>query len=117
MLSYSAANSIGAYELPASGWKYQGKAGQNKGYKFKGTRAIKSIIVKKGKLLNIVGKGDGLAQNLSTDPKPVKLTLQLGARKYCLEFGGTIQYKAGTKFLAKSAPAPTACSPSGAFVE
>ncbi len=116
-LFYRAANSTVTYELPASGWKYQGKAGQNKGYKFKGTRSIKSVIVKKGKILNIVGKGDGLGQDLSTDPRPVKLTLQLGARKYCLEFGGTIQFKAGTKFLAKSAPAPTACSPSGAFVE
>jgi hypothetical protein len=76
---YRAVNSMAAYELPASGWKYQGKAGQNKGYKFKGTRSIKSVIVKKGKLLSIVGKGEGLGQNLSTDPKPVKLTLQLGA--------------------------------------
>jgi hypothetical protein len=117
VLTYRAANSNVSYELPASGWKYQGREGQNKGYKFKGTRAIKSIIVKKGKLLNIVGKGDGLGQDLSTDPKPVKLTLQLGARKYCLEFGGTVQYKAGTKFLAKTAPAPAVCSPSGAFVE
>ena len=117
VLLYRALNSTVSYELPASGWKYQGKSGQNKGYKFKGTRSIKSVTVKKGKVLSIVGKGDGLGQDLSTDPRPVTLTLQLGARKYCLEFGGTIQYKAGTKFLAKNAPAPTACSPSGAFVE
>jgi hypothetical protein len=116
-LFYRAANSTVSYELPASGWKYQGKAGQNKGYKFKGTRAIKSVIVKKGKLVSIVGKGDGLGQDLSTDPRPVRITLQLGARRYCTEFGGTIQFKAGTKYLAKGAPAPTACSPSGAFVE
>jgi hypothetical protein len=106
-----------AYELPASGWKYQGKAGQNKGYKFKGSRAIKSVVVKKDKLLSIVGKGDGLGQDLTANPAPVQLKLTLGGRKYCLEFGGTVQFKAGTKLLAKSAPAPAVCSPSGAFVE
>jgi hypothetical protein len=116
-LFYRAANSTVSYDLPASGWKYQGKAGQNKGYKFKGTHSIKSVIVKKDKLVSIVGKGDGLGQDLSADPRPVRITLQLGARRYCTEFGGTIQFKAGTKFLAKGAPAPTACSPSGAFVE
>jgi len=117
VLSVRGSNFTVSYELPASGWKYQGKAGQQKGYKFKGTRAIKSVVVKSGKLLSIVGKGEGLGQDLTANPAPVQLKLTLGHRKYCMEFGGTVQFKAGTKFLAKSAPAPTVCSPSGAFVE
>jgi hypothetical protein len=105
------------YDLPASGWKYQGKAGQGKGYKFAKGAAIKSVLVKSGKLLRIIGKGSGLGHDLTTNPDPVGVTLTLGARTYCLSFGGTVQFKDGTKFLAKGAPAPAACSPSGAFLE
>jgi hypothetical protein len=48
--------------------KYQARP-PSKGYKFKGTRSIKSVIVK-GKLLNIVGKGGGLGQDLSRTRSP-----------------------------------------------
>jgi hypothetical protein len=35
-----------------------------------------------------------------------------------MSFGGTVQFKDGKKFLAKSAPAPADCgSPSGAFLD
>ena len=105
------------YELPSSGWKYQGKAGQGKGYKFAKGAAIKSVIVKSGKLVRVIGKGSGLGHDLATNPDPVDVTLTLGDRKYCMRFGGTVQFKDGTKFLGKSAPAPAACSPSGAFLD
>jgi hypothetical protein len=103
------------YDLSKSGWKYQGKAGQGKGYKFKGT-TIKSVLVKNGKLLRVLGKGSSLGHSLTTDPKPVSVTLTLGARKYCLAFAAG-DFKEGTKFLAKDAPKPADCgSPSGAFL-
>jgi hypothetical protein len=105
------------YDLPASGWKYQGKTGAGKGYKFAKGAAIKSVIVKSGKLVRILGKGASLGHDLTTNPAPVDVTLTLGDRKYCLRFGGDVQFKDGTKLLAKNAPAPAACSPSGAFLD
>ena len=105
------------YTLPVSSWKYQGKAGQGKGYKFSKGASIKSVLVKSGKLLRIIGKGSGLGHSLATDPAPVAVTLTLGEHKYCMSFGGTTKFKEGTKFLAKTAPAPAQCSPSGAFLD
>jgi hypothetical protein len=106
------------YPLPATGWKYVGKEGQEKGYKFGKGDAIKSVLVKNGKLLRILGKGSGLGHSLATNPDPVSVTLALGDRRYCLRFGGTVQFKDGTKFLAKGAAAPADCgSPSGAFLD
>jgi hypothetical protein len=106
------------YDLPASGWRYQGKAGQGKGYKFTGSGAIKSVLVKPGKLARVIGNGSSLGHTLETDPDPVAVVLELGAQPYCGRFGGTPDFTEGTKFLAKSAPAPATCgSPSGAFLD
>jgi hypothetical protein len=105
------------YDLPASGWKIKGKAGQGKGYKFKGTSAIRSMLIKPGKFA-AVGKGSGLGHSLATNPAPVSVVLELGAQRYCMQFGGTVTFKDGKKFLAKSAPAPADCgSPSAAFLD
>ena len=38
-------------------------------------------------------------------------------KRYCALFGGTIIKNDATVFRAKDAPAPTACSPSGAFLD
>jgi hypothetical protein len=106
------------YQLPASGWKYQGKAGQGKGYKFTGSGAIKSVVVKTGKLARVIGKGSSLGHTLAANPDPVAVILELGAQAYCGRFGGSSQFKPQTKYLATSAPAPAECgSPSGAFLD
>lgn len=106
------------YVLPATNWKYLGKEGQGKGYKFKGGTDVKTVIVKNGKLVKAVGKGAGLGHSLGTDPQPVTITLRLGGRAYCMEFGGTVKFVELKKFIAKDTPAPTTpCSPSGAFVD
>lgn len=107
----------GEYDLPTSGWKYVGKSGQGKGYKFKGADAIKSVVVKKGKIV-VVGKGSSLDQSLAANPDPVTVILELGKQHYCARFGGSPKFTAGKKYLAKSAPAPATCgSPSGAFLD
>ena len=91
-------------------WKYVGRVGQNKGYKWKsGTSPIRSVVIKSGKLV-IVGRGTGLGFDLDDDPNPVRVELTLGARVYCLEFGGAApRFKVGKLYAAKRAPAPPAC--------
>ncbi len=104
------------YDLPASGWKYQGK-GQEKGYKFKGS-GVKSVIVKPGKMISVAGMGSALGHSLTNNPEAVGVVLELGDRQYCSRFGGTVKFTAGKKFQATNAPAPSACgSPSGAFID
>ncbi len=116
-VSSSAGGFDADYALPASGWKLIGKAGQGKGYKFKGASGIKSVVVKSGKII-AVGKGSALDHSLVSNPDPVSVVLELGEQHYCARFGGSPKFTAGKKYLAKSAPAPSECgSPSGAFLE
>jgi hypothetical protein len=106
------------YPLPSTRWKYVGKQGQGKGYKTTGGSPIKQIMVKPGKLIQILGKGSGLGHSLGTDPDPVRVILSLGGQQYCMSFGGAPKFTAGKKYLAKNAGAPASCgSPSGAFLE
>jgi hypothetical protein len=119
--SLSVASSAGGfdadYNLPASGWKLIGKSGQGKGYKFKGSSGIKSVVVKPGKIV-AVGKGSSLTHSLASNPDPVTVTLELGDQHFCARFGGSPKFTAGKKYLAKDAPAPSNCgSPSGAFLD
>jgi len=94
----------------AGGWKYVGKAGQNKGYKWKSKAGpITSVVLKKGNLLQIAGHGAGLGITLASDPKPVDVVLSLGTMRICFEFGGTTKFVAGKSFKATAAPAPAAC--------
>jgi len=99
------------YPLPKDGWHYLGKAGQNKGYRFKlGSAApVKSVVVKAGKLVQVVAKGSKLGHSLASDPNPVQVILALGEQQLCLGFGGTASFKAGKKFTAGDSPAPISC--------
>lgn len=99
------------YELPADGWKLIGPAGKNKGYRFKGTRSIRSAMVRGGKLLQFVGKGDGLGHTLASDPTPVDVVFGMGATRQCMRFGGTPKFKAGKRYIATNAAAPGGCTP------
>jgi hypothetical protein len=98
------------YPLPAAGWQLVGKPGAGKGYEYKGEGAISLALVKRGKLVKAIGKGDlGLA--LDVDPEPVSVTLSIGAERYCLGFGGIVVFDEDKKLVAKEAPAPAVCAP------
>jgi hypothetical protein len=97
------------HELSGS-WKYVGKSGQNRGYKWKSrTAAVRSVLVKPGKLA-IAGQGAGLGLDLDDDPNPLRIELGIGAHTYCLEFGGDDRrFKVNRLFRSTRAAAPAAC--------
>ena len=105
------------YSLPVGTWKLIGKAGQNKGYTYKdptlANGPIRSAAVKAGKAhtVLVMGKGSGLGDGVGSDPSPVDVVLKLGAKRYCMSFGGTEKLKVGKKATLQNAPVPGACPP------
>jgi hypothetical protein len=92
-------------------WKYVGKVGRNKGYKWKSSSsAIRTVVVKRRKLVKIVGRGAALGFDLDTNPDPLRVGLQLGGHLYCFEFGGEkVTFKLNESFKAKRATPPATC--------
>jgi hypothetical protein len=91
------------------GWRLLGKPGQNRGYKRRGRGPIRKLVVKTDRLLRVVGRGAELEHSLLTDPETVAVELRLGARHYCLEFGGTSHTRTPRKLVAVDAPAASFC--------
>jgi len=101
---------VDAYTLDASGWKARRKKGEISGWGFKDPDGpITSVSIKGGKSIAVKGKGT-LGHDLDDDPNPVRVVLEIGAHRYCLEFGGTPKFKALKKYLATKAPAPADCA-------
>jgi len=107
----SAAGGFSKTHVLAGGWKYVGKAGRNKGYKWKSKSSpIRKIVIKRHKAVKVTGRGDTLGFDLNDNPNPVRVTLGIGAHVYCLEFGGRQQkFKPDKRWGAKKAPAPSVC--------
>ena len=59
----------------------------------------------------VMGKGSGLGDGVGSDPSPVDVVLKLGAKRYCMSFGGTEKLKVGKKATLQNAPVPGACPP------
>jgi hypothetical protein len=107
----SAAGGFTKTHVLAGGWKYVGKAGGNKGYKWKSKSSpIRKIVIKRHKAVKVSGRGDALGFDLNDNPNPVRVTLRTGAHLYCLEFGGRqLKFKPDRRWAAKKSPAPTVC--------
>ena len=103
------------YPLPKPQWAYIGAAGANLGYRYvdplRVNGPVTAVLVKRGVLVKVAGKGTGLGHSLGGNPDPVAVVLQIGSRRYCTRFGGTVIFDTGKKYLAKDAPAPGLCPP------
>jgi hypothetical protein len=97
------------YDLAAPGWRYIRKAGDARGYKFSKGTPVRKVLLKPGKVLKIVAKGDALGHDLTLAPDAVQVEVRLGEQRYCLAFADGLVFKAGKKLLGKNAPAPAAC--------
>ena len=97
------------YPLPASGWRYVGARGAQRGYRLTHQGPIRTVLFQPGRTLRILGRGTALGHSLRSNPNPVAIVLTLGAQQYCLAFRGEATFTAGRRFTAARAPAPTAC--------
>src|SRR5262245_15429986 len=99
------------YELPAGFWRSLGAKG-GWSYRDAGMVAgpITKIVLRHGKL-RLSGKGAGLVLDLTTNPDPVEVQLQIGATglRQCVRLGGTTAFKPGRRFRAAGAAAPPSC--------
>lgn len=98
------------YALPQAGWRYLGRRGTDRGYRYVGDKVIRRVVIRPGRLIVVQARGAGLRQTLGTDPSPVGVVLSLGEQRHCLRFGGTTRFTAERRFIATAAPAPTACA-------
>jgi hypothetical protein len=107
----SGAGGFGATQVLTGRWKYVGKLGRNKGYKWKSKSGpIRSLVLKRGKGAKLVGRGAELGFDLDNDPNPVRVSVRTGEHFYCLEFGGAkVKFTPNKRFRAKKAGAPTTC--------
>ena len=102
------------FALPRQNWEYLGDSGENEGFRYRirgGSGAIRSVVVKDGKVAKIVGGALDLRTSLGTDPDPVDVSLVLGNQRYCMAFGGATRFESTRRFAALDAPAPGACPP------
>jgi hypothetical protein len=119
-LSLSGGGASVTFTLDAAEWRYLHKAGADKGYKLRHAGPVRTIVVKRGKLLKVSVKSASLPWDLETSPAPIDVALTLGAHRYCWRFGGSPSLKPGRRLRLTNAAAPVDCSSgsvSGAFVD
>jgi Ca2+-binding RTX toxin-like protein len=100
------------YALPAAGWTYIGAAGQGKGYRYADSAQvfgpIRSAQLRQHNL-TISGLGAALGYNLATDPGSVSIVTRVNIKRYCMNFGGSKKFSAGSSFKGINSPAPSVC--------
>jgi len=95
------------YDLPAGSWRLIGSSSSPRGYRDDDRRGatspVRSVLVKDGVMLKIVGRGMPDV-SLARAPDPVGVTLTSGELTYCLSFGGTVTFTSGRSYVARNAP-------------
>jgi type 1 glutamine amidotransferase len=95
------------FELPPEQWRRLGQNGW-RARAAKGTAAVTSVTVRDRHGLRLVADDPSLAALLVTDPDTITIVLELGTRRFCLEFAGTT-FQPEHVFRAGPAPPPEAC--------
>lgn len=94
------------YPLPAVGWSRLGSTG----YRYRDA-TFRKIVVRRNRVVSVLGQGPALNHLLVRDPNPVSVVLTTGEERYCMLFGGRTSFKENKKFVARKAGAPTSCLP------
>jgi hypothetical protein len=94
--------------LPADGWQYIGRPGDNRGYKYKRDGgSVQQVRIQPGRQIKVKGSGP-LDVGLVNDPNPVQVVITIGSRTYCGQYGGETKFERNRFFRAKKAPPPGA---------
>lgn len=102
------------YPLPAANWRQLGSPSRPKGWSYRDSGLLAgpiSDVSIRGGQLKVTGKGAQLLHALPSNPDPVTLIVQLGARgvRHCIRLGGTTEFRPEKYFRGKKAPAPASC--------
>jgi hypothetical protein len=89
-------------------WAPKRKRGKQVGYVFKSDGPIKGVTIITDKKIVAKGRGAGLGHQLSVDPHPVGVILELGEHRYCWQSAQRI-FKADKRFRSPKNPPPPAC--------
>jgi hypothetical protein len=101
------------YDMPAASWIDVG-GGSSRGYQYRDSALlagpVKSIRIRHGRF-KVTARGAQLGHSLAMNPTPVTVVLQIGDRgqRYCVQFGGTVEYKPDVVYRGRKAPAPGEC--------
>jgi hypothetical protein len=96
------------FPVPAANWRYVKKAGDNRGYKGKKAGPVRVVVVKPGKVLKAVLKGEALGFSLDTEPSSVDVVLGIGDHRYCVRFETATKFGPG-RLVARNAAPPAVC--------
>jgi PKD repeat protein len=103
-------------ELPPAGWAPLSSRRPTNGlrYRSRGSREAE-VVLELGERLVVKGRGEALTFDLDAEPGVVDVELDVGGRRYCLQFGGSGSFVPGRKLLRRNAARPDTCpaSPAG----
>jgi glucose/arabinose dehydrogenase len=103
------------YPLPTGGWTITGAPGQNRGYLYRdrprANGPFTQVRINAGHFIAAAGRGPALGHTLATNPDPVSVVLTIGNHRYCMTYGGTVDFLADKRFRALDAPTAASCPP------
>ncbi|HLK10367.1 MAG TPA: pepsin-like aspartic protease [Candidatus Binatia bacterium] len=101
------------FDLPAGGWKAIGTP--VRGYRYRDARLVhgpvRAAVLKAGRLVAFTAAGGGVTFTLAGGPQgSIGVNVDAGDTRYCALFGGTVRKDTSRRFVARHAPAPSACA-------